>query len=265
MDARKWLTGLLIGFLLAGCSSLQKEPSAETKAALAPTGKLRGAFLTVPIYATKDASGGYRGVAPDLGNELAKRLGVPYVAVPYSSVPAMEAGAKTGDWDVVTMGINAERAKLVDFSAPYMEVEQGLLVRAGISAISEADLDRPGVRVGVLEKAGADGYLTKTLKQAQIVRAGTAGELFELLVSGRIDAVAGTKTRLFEEAAKVPGSRVLDGRILVEPIGMAVPKGRSNLAMSYVDEFVAEAKKSGMVKKSIDSAGLLGVTVAPLK
>jgi polar amino acid transport system substrate-binding protein len=138
-------------------------------------------------------------------------------------------------------------------------------VRAGIGANSDADLDRPGVRVGVLERAGADGYLTKTLKQAQIVRAGTAGELFELLVSGKIDAAAGTKTRLFEEAAKLPGSRVLDGRILVEPIGMAVPKGRSNLAMNYVDEFVAEAKENGLVKKAIDNAGLRGVTVAPLK
>jgi polar amino acid transport system substrate-binding protein len=88
---------------------------------------------------------------------------------------------------------------------------------------------------------------------------------FELLVSGKIDAAAGTKTRLFEEAAKLPGSRVLDGRILVEPIGMAVPKGRSNLAMNYVDEFVAEAKENGLVKKAIDNAGLRGVTVAPLK
>lgn len=263
MDTRKRLTVLLIGFLLAGCSSFQKEPSAETKAALAPTGKLRGAFLTVPIYATKDASGGYRGVAPDLGNDLAQRLSVPYVAVPYSSVPAMEAGAKAGEWDVATMGISAERAKLMDFSAPYMEVEQGLLVRAGISANSEVDLDRPGVRVGVLERAGADGYLTKKLKQAQIVRAGTPVELFELLASGKIDAAAGTKARLFEEAPKLPGSRVLDGRILIEPIGMAVPKGRSSIAMNYLDEFVADAKTSGLVRKSIDSAGLRGVTVAP--
>ena len=35
--------------------------------------------------------------------------------------------------------------------------------------------------------------------------------------------------------------------------------------MDYVDEFVAVAKKSGMVKRSIDSAGLRGVTVAPMK
>jgi len=78
-------------------------------------------------------------------------------------------------------------------------------------------------------------------------------------------AVAGTKVRLFDDAAKLPGSRVLDGRILVEPIGMAVLKRRNVAAANYVDRYVAEAKAGGMVKQPIETAGLRGVVVAPGK
>ena len=59
--------------------------------------------------------------------------------------------------------------------------------------------------------------------------------------------------------------RVLDGRLLVEPIGMGVPKGRDAIAAAYVGKFVEEAKAAGLVKSAIDRAGLRGVVVAPLK
>ena len=68
------------------------------------------------------------------------------------------------------MGINAERAAAMDFSAPYMEVEQGYLVRAGVSIATASDVDKAGIRIGVLEKSGADLYLSRTLKNATLVR-----------------------------------------------------------------------------------------------
>ena len=47
---------------------------------IAPTGKLRVAFVSVPIYATKDAATGeLKGVAIDLGKELAHQIGATVV------------------------------------------------------------------------------------------------------------------------------------------------------------------------------------------
>lgn len=76
--------------------------------------------------------------------------------------------------------------------------------------------------------------------------------------------IATGKPGLFAVAAKHPGSRVLDGRILVEPIGMGVPKGR-NAAAVYVGKFVEDVKEAGLVKSAIEQAGLRGVVVAPPK
>jgi polar amino acid transport system substrate-binding protein len=266
MRIRDWLRAGVVGLLIGGCAGMQTGASSETRAAVAPTGKLRVAFLSVPIYATKDpATGELKGVAIDLGKELARRVGVPFDPVVYPNPPALIGGAKSGAWDVALMGINAERAAAMDFSAPYMEVEQGYLVRAGVSIATASDVDKAGIRIGVLEKSGADLYLSSALKNAVLVRIKSLAENYALLDTGKADVIAATKTALFAGAASRPGSRVLDGRILVEPIGMGVPKGRNAAAAVYVGKFVEEAKAAGLVKSAIERAGLRGVVAAPLK
>jgi len=155
----------------------------------------------------------------------------------------------------------------MDFSAPYMELEQGYLVRAGVAIATASDVDKAGVRIGVAEKSGADLYLSRTLKNATLVRVKNFVELYALVGSAKaadVHVIATGKPGLFATAAKAPGSRVLDGRIFVEPIGMGVPKGRAAAAV-YVGKFVEEAKAEGLVKSAIERAGLRGVVVAPLK
>lgn len=263
MQFRMWVSTVVAGLLIT-CAVMQTGARSEPSTAVAPTGKLRVAFLLSPIYATKDsATGEFKGVAIDLGRELARRIGVPFEPVSYASVPEVIGGAKTGAWDVALMGINTERAAVMDFSAPYMEVEQGYLVRAGVSIATESDVDKAGIRVGVIEKAGADVLLSRTLKDAVLVRTASVPELYALLDAGKADVIAATKASLFAAAGSRPGSRVLDGRILVEPIGMGVPKGRDGAAAAYVGKFVQDAKAEGIVKSAIERAGLRGVVVAP--
>jgi polar amino acid transport system substrate-binding protein len=121
------------------------------------------------------------------------------------------------------------------------------------------------VRVGVIEKAGADVLLSGTLKNATLVRVKSTDDLGALLASGNADVIAATKAFLFGRIASQPGARVLDGRILVEPIAAAVPKGRDPVAAREVAQFVEDAKSSGQVKSAIERAGLRGVVAAPLK
>ena len=252
--------------ILSGCAGVQTAPTPETRNALAPTGKLRVGFLsTTPLHGARDAaSGEFKGVAVDLGKELARRIGVPFEAVAYSSLPALMAGAKTGEWDVAAMGINAERALRVDFSASYMEVEFSYLVPGGSSISSLADVDRPGVRIAVLEKSSPDAYLAARLRNATLVRTPTIAGMVDSLGTGKADAVFATKANLLSQAEKIAGSRVLEGRSGAEETGMAVPKARA-VSAAYVRTFVEDAKTEGLVKAAIERAGLRGVVVAPLK
>ena len=52
-----------------------------------------------------------KGVAFDLGKELARRMGVPFEPVLYPSVGALLDGGKSGAWDVAFVGFSPARAK----------------------------------------------------------------------------------------------------------------------------------------------------------
>ena len=63
-------------------------------------------------------------------------------------------------------------------------------------------------------------------------------------------------------SAQKPGFRVLEDRFHATFGAMAVPKGQSGL-LAYLNEFVEEAKASGLVQGAIERAGVRGVQVAP--
>jgi polar amino acid transport system substrate-binding protein len=66
---------------------------------------------------------------------------------------------------------------------------------------------------------------------------------------------------LLDLAENLPGARVLDDRFSTAEMCLALPKGRP-AALEYVGAFVEQAKKSGLVKRAIEAAGLRGMGVA---
>lgn len=264
MRATDWLVTAILAFLFSGCATMQTSATPETREALAPTGKLRVAFLvTAPTHATKDpASGELKGPAVDLGREMARRIGVPFEPVAYTSFPPILAGAKSGEWDIAMMGMSSERAQNVDFTAPYMIVEFGYLVPNGSSMSTVADVDRPGVRIAVLEKSSPDAYLSRTLRNAAVVRMPTLAETVQALRAGKADAAYGTKAGMLSQSVNLPGSRVLEGQFGGEETAIAVPKGRQ-VSAAYARQFVEAAKSEGLIKSAIEKAQLRGVIVAP--
>lgn len=266
MRSPHWLMTALLGLLLTGCAGLGTSPTAEVRQALAPTGTLRvGLQLGSPHNVIRNsASGEMKGVGFDLGQELARRMGVPFEPVLYPSVGALLEGGKSGAWDVAFIGFSPARAKEWDFSALHLEIEFGYLVPGGSSISTMDDVDRPGIRVAVQEKSQPDIFLSRTLKQAVVVRAASLAGTLDLLKSGKADAIFSIKPSLFEASSQLPGSRVLDGRPGVDPHAMAIPKGR-DAGVAYARKFIEDAKREGRVKAAIERAGMRGAVVAPLE
>lgn len=266
MRTDKWLMTAVIGILLMGSTGVSTAQTPEARQALAPTGKLRVALqLANPLNVIQDStSGQMKGVAFDLGNELGRRLGVPFEPVLYPSVGALLDGGKSGAWDVAFVGFSPERAKEWDFTELHLEVEFGYLVPGGSAIATMADVDRPGIRVAVQEKSGPDVFFSRTLKNIVVVRAPSNPGALEALKSGRADVMGGIKPVLFEMSNQLPGSRILDGRPGIDPHAMVMPKGR-NLGVAYARQFIEDVKSDGLLKAAIEKAGLRGVVVAPLK
>jgi polar amino acid transport system substrate-binding protein len=190
----------------------------------------------------------------DLGKEFARRMGVPFEPVAYESSGALIDNAKSGEWDVTVLTVSPSRAKEMDFVGPLVEVEYGFLIPSGSSISTLADVDRPGIRVGVQEKGTADSNVSRALKNAEVIRGRGLTAGLQMVKSGKADLVAANKTSLFEMSDQLPGSRVLDGRFATEEVAMAIPKGRE-FGMAYARKFVEDAK-SGRVWSPPRSTGL---------
>jgi polar amino acid transport system substrate-binding protein len=82
------------------------------------------------------------------------------------------------------LGLVPERAKEWDFTTLHLEIEFGYLIPSGSSISTMADVDRPGTRVAVQEKSQPAVFLSRTLKNAVVVRASSLTGTLELLKSG---------------------------------------------------------------------------------
>jgi polar amino acid transport system substrate-binding protein len=261
----QWLMIPILGMLLTGCAGISTAPTPEARQALAPTGKLRvGLQLGSPHNVIRDSSGDMKGVAYDLGKELARRMEVPFEPVMYPSVGALLEGGKSGAWDMAFVGYSPARAKEWDFTALHMEMEFGYLVPGGSSISTMADVDRPGIRVAVQEKSQPDVFVSRTLKNATVVRGSSLAGTMEMLASGKADAIFSIKPSLYEASNQLPGSRVLDGRAGVDPHAMVMPKGRDP-GLAYARRFIENAKSEGLVTTAIARAGMRGAVAAPLE
>jgi polar amino acid transport system substrate-binding protein len=230
---------------------------------LAPTGTLRvGINYGNPVLATRDPeSGELRGVAVDLARELSRRLALPIRLVGFDAAGKMFEAVKTGAWDVAFLAIDAGRAAEVEFTAPYIEIEGAYLVPSGSPFHEIEDVDRENVRIGLSENSAYDLFLTRTIRHAQLIRAPGPNAAFDLLLTGRVDVLAGVKQHLIAHAAKLPGSRLLPGRFMAIGQALGLPRGRSASA-SYLREFIEDVKASGFVARALENAGVTGVTVA---
>ena len=235
------------------------------RADLAPTGTLRaGINYGNFILATKDkVTGESSGVAIDLMQDLARRLGVPAEIVAYDSVAAMGDAAPTNAWDIAFLGSDPQREKLMSFTPAYLEIDATYLVPSASPLRTADEVDREGVRVAAPARANFELFLSRNLKHAQLVSTQGAEAAFDLLVTGKVDALAGLKQGLLDLHGKLPGSRLLDGRFMGVQQSIAVPKGR-DAGLDYLRRVVEDAKRSGLIARAIGRTGVHGVSVAPL-
>lgn len=231
---------------------------------LAPAGTIRaGINYSNPVLAKKDpASGAISGVAVDLTREIGRRTGLPVELVGFDAAGKMVDALRTGAWDIAFLAVDPGREGEIGFTPPYIEIEGTYLVPAGSPLRTVAEVDRGGVRIALAAGAAYDLFLTRNLKHAEAVRMPTPGAAFELLAQGKVDALAGVKQTQIANGAKLPGSRVLDGRFMAIGQAVGIPKGRA-AGLKYLTEFVEEVKASGFVARAIERAGVRGVAIAP--
>ena len=235
----------------------------DAKAILAPKGKLRvGVYLGSPTSLVHDPrTGENHGLSLELGQEIAKRLSVPFEQVNYQRISDVIDGMKAGDVDFTISNSTPARAALVTFSQTLLTIELGYLVAANSPVTAIADVQKAGLRIGVTQGSTSQGAIPKLLPNATVVPAQNYKRGIEMLEHGEIDTYATNKPTLYEMSDQMPGSRILEGRWGEEHLAVAIPKEHAG-GLDYIKSFVEDVQTSGLVERLAAQAGLRGAVKA---
>ena len=200
-----------------------------------------------------------------IARTLAERLHLPLDLIPFNSAGNVFDALDKGQWDLAFLAVEPERATKIDFSPPYVFIDGTYLVRNSSAYQGVADLDRPGAKIVVGRGAAYDLFLSRTLKQAELVRAPTSPDAISLFLNdktGTLDAAAGVRQALVDASRGRSDVRVLADRYARIDQAIAVPQGRKNAA-AYVRQMLEGMKKSGQIRAALNATGQDGAVVAP--
>jgi len=196
------------------------------------------------------------GLDIDIAKKIAEKLGVKLVVkdIKFEGlIPAL----LSGDVDLVIAGmtITDERAKVVDFSIPYFEADQAVIVLKDRTDMNSVE-DLVGKKIGVQEGTTGDFWVTDNLvekgkvKKEDVKRFGKFTVALLELKKGGIDAVVMDKPAA-EMYTKLDNS--LKVAVIIktgEKYGIAVKKGNKDL-LDIVNKVLDELIKSGEMEKLI--------------
>ncbi|PZN96216.1 MAG: ABC transporter substrate-binding protein [Hyphomicrobiales bacterium] len=239
-------------------------PPAELVRMLAPTGVLRAGInlSNFLLVSGRNSDGEPAGVSPDMARALAERLGVGLEYVTYESPGKLADAAERDEWDVALLGAEPQRAEVISFTPAYSEIEATYLLPAGSPVGTIAEVDQPGRRIAVTARTAYGLWLDRNIQHAELVSTKTFDEAIEVFLNQNLDALAGLRPRLVNDAKEIAGSRLLPGRYTAVQQALGTPK-RSDAAIGYLARFVQSAIVSGHVAGLIAKHGVEGLTVAP--
>lgn len=227
---------------------------------LAPSGELRvGVYLGSPTsMVINPKNGEIHGVAVELGQSVAKTIHRPARIVEFDRVAQVIDALKQGQVDMTFTNATVVRAKDVDFTAPLIRLELGLLVSVASPVKQFMDVNDAAFRLGVAKGSSSQNVLGAKLNFTKIVPVESLDQAKKMLMFGELDGFATNKGILFEMNEHLDGFKVLDDRWGLENLAIAIPKGRDQ-GMPFLTEFAKQQLTTREIDAISHRAGLRGI------
>ena len=190
-----------------------------------------------------------QGLDIDMARLIASKLGVKVELLPVTSANRIAyLQTKKADIVISTLGKNAEREKVIDFTAAYSPFFQAVFAPKTLAVKSAADL--AGKSVGVTRGAIEDLELTKIAPAAaDVKRFEDNNGTVAAFVSGQVQVLATGASVAGNMMARNPNLNVEYKFVLKDsPNFIGVNKGEDKLRLK-VNEIIAAAKAAGDIDK----------------
>ena len=148
------------------------------------------------------------------------------------------------DLAISAMTITGERARVLDFSSPYFDASQALVVAKGSGIDALDDLDRQ--RIGVQGGTTGELYVTDNApSSAEVMPLGDAAAMEDALTRGVVEAAVYDNTVVGDVVASNPDLEVSAEFDTGEQYGMAVKKNGNVDLLRAINEVLATLEEDG--------------------
>jgi polar amino acid transport system substrate-binding protein len=202
-----------------------------------------------PFWIGKDYDSITGGYEVDLAKQIAQRLNianVKFVEMPFAGLVAGQRCKCDIDFSQVT--ITPDRSKVVQFTVPYFEANQGILAKKGTTVSSMADAKK--IRWGAQTNTTGAAYIADNIKPSTEPKIyNTTTDAFTALNAGQIDAVL-LDTPIVLGAVKA--GQIKNGDVVGqfktgEQYGAVLNKGSPNLAA--INNVINSLKSEGFTNQ----------------
>jgi polar amino acid transport system substrate-binding protein len=189
-----------------------------------------------------------KGFEVDLANAVAKQLGIPtvqWLRVKFGKL--FTAGRKSYDFAFEQVTITAERDKTIDFSAPYFDANQGVLM-AKAATVPRSKADLKNMKWCAQKTTTGEFYLDTRVKPTQeISRFDDLAPAFTAVQNGACDAVMMDIPIIYGEKKQRPDSYgPIAGQVITnERYGAVLQQGSALKA--HLDRALRALKANGTV------------------
>jgi polar amino acid transport system substrate-binding protein len=227
---------------------------------LAPGGVLRAAINLGNAVLAQGTAAAPAGVTVDIARELGARLAVAVDLICFDAARESFEAMVRGDADICFLAIEPAREAEVAFTAPYVVIEGVFVVPADSGIIALADVDREPVRIGVKKGSAYDLYLSRTLRQASVVRGEDGVGVFR---RQGLEAGAGIRQSVSDFIARNPGFRMIDERFMQIRQALGTTRTRAPGTVRFLAAAIEELKASGFISDALRRSGQDSAVVAP--
>lgn len=243
----------LVATALTGCgqSSTGGSASGDSKTVYRTLDEIKAdGTINIGVFSDKnpfgyvDENGEYQGYDVYFGNRLGEDLGVKINYVSTEAASRIEY-LETGKVDIVLANftVTDERAQVVDFALPYMNVALGV-VSPDSNIIESLDNWNPDDEMIVISGTTAETYLTKEYPDIKLQKYDTYANAKNAIENGNAAAWANDNTEVIAFALQNPGYTVgIPSLGSQDTIAPAVSKGNETLLAwinSEIESLAAE-------------------------
>ena len=215
-----------------------------------------GLSLQVPGFQIGTIKGGNKivnakGMEPELAKAIAKKLGIATVVFTNNDFKTMYApGPKKWDFGFAEMTITAERKKNIDFSTPYLQADQSLMVRKGLSPLPKNKADVAKLTLCAQSGTTGSDFIKDVIKPSKTaLYPNSTEQMYTLLKNGKCDgALYDGPINGLEKKAKPGAYGPIVARFITNEL-YGAPFAKGSKLKPAVDKALKELIADGTVSK----------------